>query len=184
MHVHAPARHGSHANDNDIEVHKPPSTTVGAARTILIANADNDVVLLKDAAPAYPFGDTALSGSTRLFDTMQNFCVDHQAANCLGEMLPDDFRTSTGWHALVPAIGVPFLRNRNIAVAIAGARRLAFTALRARSSATTGMFCSLGFAITGACAHPATPTSLFDFSTRLLVRGAAPLVGIPANDLC
>ena len=137
MHIPTSARQRCHANDNDVDVHKPPSITVGAAQTILIACTGDDVVLLKDAASAYPFQNSAL------------------ATNCLGEMLPDDFRTSTGWHALVPVVGVPFHRNPIIADAIAGA-----------------------------CVHPIMPAPVLDFPTPLLVRGATALAGIPANDLC
>jgi hypothetical protein len=48
-----------HANDNEQDIpFEPPSITPAADQTILYANTDNDVALMKDAAPAFAHGFT------------------------------------------------------------------------------------------------------------------------------
>ena len=82
MHTMTSTGHWHPANDNEKAPVEPPSITPVTAMTILIANTDSGVELIKDAAPAYPVGDFLSVGTTREPEPRHNFyacqCADRR----------------------------------------------------------------------------------------------------------
>jgi hypothetical protein len=168
--------HWRAANDNP-DIEEPPSMI--PARSIICANNDGDIAVLASASGLY--GDTALVNTGRLEDVFANFNVDHQAANCLIGLVPDDFKSSIGWAALIPHPKIPLFKQTAVIDVVKDARRIAITALAQHRASAGALIGSLGFTASQVCQH--VSTSVLDFSTKLYVRAPLPVIGIPANDL-
>jgi hypothetical protein len=173
----SPATFHWHAANDNHAIEEPPS--IIPARSIICANNDGDIAVLASASGFY--GDTCMVNTGQLDDVFDNFNVDHQAARCLIDLVPDDFKSTSGWAALVPLATVPLFKQTAVIDAINGGHRVAITALIQHRASIGALIGSFGFTLSRACQH--VSTSVLDFSTKLYVRAPLPVIGIPANDL-